>query len=366
MENNQIYTPAKLIWLVVILLWFLPGTDRLVYADKIEEARRAKLEQIVIDKLAFYASLFPDIEFVVLDSAGDTGKNMSVLRQLLGKNPTPLDYEHPEDTRPELLFVSMMRIELLLQTDVGSATLFRIGKDALVSRQNVCVVTIDPWSVAKDDLSATLHLLEIPVSVSKTIPPEHLLNRESHLRFTLDHEIFHCLDSLYNGPIPMSHFEHWSDYMMLRDELGADTFGIIMHIAEHSAITDYARSLANVRGLALLAGDPNHFTYDAITAVFALDAAQLTKDNIRKRFQLATEIRNRIVGSYDDYIRYAKAACQAMIIMGTKPQAFDYGCSDIDRDLIKELVAHTHSCYRELVGRELPAASTQERETILH
>ena len=338
----------------------VPGSGsptKTVSAQKVVKAAdqtRERLEQIVVDKLAFYAAQYPEITFVVLDSAGDVSRNMQALAHLIGENPIPLDYAHTEDMRQELLFVTLMRIELLLHTDVGSATLFKAGKGAAASRKNVCVVTLGPWAIAKDDFSATRHLLSLPKSELDAIPPARYLNHESHLKFALDHEIYHCLDSRYNGPMPMSHLKHWGEYMMLKDEAGADAFGVIMNIAAHGEITPYARTLLNVRGLALLGDDPNHYTYNALAAVLQTDPATLTHTNTQERFRLATQIRNRTVGDYDDYVRYAVTAYQAMKSLGVQPMKKKFSQGTVDRELLKTLLTHTRSCYRDLIGRDMP------------
>ena len=370
-DRNALMGPT---WSVAVFVMFLalpcPGwpavlgnVGQTVSAERSVDAvdhRREHLEQIVVDRLAFYATQYPEIAFVVLDSSGDVARNMHVLAQLIGEDPIPLDYAHPEDMRRELLFVTLMRIELLLQTDVGSSTLFKVGKGALASRKNVCVVTLDPWAIAEDDRSATLHLLDLPKSELDAIPPGRYLNHESHLRFALDHEIYHCLDSRYNGPQPMSHLEHWGDYMMLRDEAGADAFGVIMNIAAHGAITAYARTLRNVRGLALLEDDPNHYTYEAIGAALQMDPVALERADVRERFRIATKIRNRTGGDYDDYVRYAVAAYHAMKALGVQPMEEKFSRGTVDRELVQALVRQTRSCYRDLVGRDMPPVQPQK------
>lgn len=362
--------PRPGVWLAIVLagLLSLPCPAPLQAAEITALPRRSaperpdaatskRLDKIVLSRLAFYAAHYPDIDFVVLDSAGGVPRNMAALERIIGKEADPLDYEHPADLRHQLLYVTLMRIEFLLGTDVGSATLFRPGEGALAKRKAVCVVTIDPEAIARSDRAATLHLLDLTKAEADTIPADHYLGHVDHLKFALDHEIYHCLDSRYNGPMPMSHREHWSDYMMLKDEAGADAFGAIMNIADHGAITPYARGLRTVRGLALLGGDPNHYTYATLGAVLKLDPAALAGDDVRRRFKLATTLRDRIVGNYDDYLRYAGAAMIAMRRLGvttTGKPVIDRGEST--QALAKTLVDDTRACYRTLTGRPLPTA----------
>lgn len=323
--------------------------------DKTQEtARRQQLEQIILSKLAYYAAQFPDIDFVVLDTAGNVTRNMQLLAQIIGQDPDPLDYAYPEDLRHALLMTTLMRIEFLLQTDVGSATLFKPGKGALAKRKYVCVVTLSPWAIARSDRAATRHLLELPQSEIDAVSSVHSLDHASHLRFALDHEIYHCLDTVYNGPIPMSKREYWGKYYMLKNETGADAFGIIMNIAAHDSITPYARTLMHIRALTLLNNDPNHYTYPAIAAVLQLDPTKLAHDDVRERFRIASTLRDRVVGTYDEYVRYMVAAYHAMKQLGVHGGQDKPGQIEVDRELVSQLIGQTQDAYRSLTGREMP------------
>lgn len=321
-----------------------------------EKERRKELERIVFARLEYYARHYPDIDFVILDSRVNVSNNMQILAQVLGEEPTPLDYEHPEDLRESLLTATLMRIELLLPTDSGSATFFKPGKNALAQRKYVCVVTIHPWAIAKDDRSATRHLLEVPDEMFDEVSPVNYLDHKSHLKFGLDHEIFHCLDTLYNGSVKMSQRKHWSEYHMIKDESGADAFGIIMNIAAQGTVSPYARMLKNIRGLTLLGDDPNHYTYPAIGAVLQMDPVKLSQLNIQERFKLARKISNQVVGNYDDYIRYITAAYYVTEQLGKKSDMKVQGLTNVDHDMVKRLLMDTHRAYRDLTGQELPPA----------
>lgn len=317
-------------------------------------ASREEVEQIVVAKLEFYSAHYPDINFVVLDTAGEVSRNMHALSEIIGQNPVPLDYEHPKELRQELLMVTLMRIEILLQTDVGSATLFKPDAGALAKRQKVCVITINPWAISADDRAATRHLLELENEEFNAIHPEIYLDHVSHLKFALDHEIYHCLDAAYNGPVPISHRKYWGDYYYFKDESGADAFGILMNIAEHGSRTAYARTLMNIRGLALLCGDVGHYTYRSIGAALQIDPATLTNKDVRGIFRVASQLRDRVVGSYEDYVRYANAAYHAMKLLGVEPEAEQSSKVEPDKKMVKALVRSTKDAYRSLIGRALP------------
>lgn len=343
------------IWIgCLFLMLSMPVMAGTVSDDKGNAEVRKNLEELVIARIAFYASHFPDMDFVVLDSAGDAEKNMHALYQILGEDPVPLDYAHPEALRHSLLLSTYIRIQFLLDTDVGSATLFEPGKGALARRKQVCIVTFNPWAIAKNDKAATRYLLDLPLKEFNQIPRSHYLARKSHLLFVLDHEIYHCLDASMNGPIPISKQAHWGDYQMIRNESGADAFAILMQMASHGRVTAYARTLKLIRGLTLLGGDPGHYTYPAINAALQVDAHRLRLNDVRHVVQLATQIRNDIVGSYDDYLQYAIAAEHAMVKMGVLVSVPQFAKSHADPALVEKLIAQTREAYRELTGHELP------------
>ncbi len=319
-----------------------------------ENNHHEQIDRIISNKLGFYASHYPEISFVVLDSANDVASNMHILNKILGEDPFPLDYEHPESLRQTLLTATLVRIELLLQTDVGSATLFKPGKDALAKRKYACIITLYPSQIAGNDRAATRHLLELTDAEFAAIPPAHYLDSADHLRFALDHEVYHCLDTIYNGPVPTSHRKHWGEYYMQKEESAADAFGLIMHIAAHQSITHYARTLRYIRGLSLLNGDINHYTYQSLNVALQQDPAILAKDNVQARFRLASHISTQVVGGYEDYLRYAQAACFLIRRWGKRCDQGNFGQTVSSMKLVNKLLNDTRKCYRALVGKELP------------
>lgn len=321
--------------------------------ESLQEKIRTQLEQIVLGKLEFYANQYPEINFIILDSAADVAQNMQALTQLIGQDPVPLDYEHPHDLRETLLQVTLARIEYLLAMNAGSSTLFKPGKGAVANRKYMCVVTMNPLDIAKDNRVATHHLLDVSDSEFESISAEDYLDNVSHLQFTLDHEIFHCLDTLYNGAIPMSKLDFWGDYHRRKNESGADAFAIMMNIAASGKVTAYAKTLMRIRGLALLADDPDHYTKSAIDAVLQLGTGRLSQSDVFERFRLATEIRTKISGSYDDYIHYRDACYFATRLLTGEIKEAQLSKEQIDLELVHSLVNDTREIYRNLLHREI-------------
>jgi hypothetical protein len=241
---------------------------------------------------------------------------------------------------------------MLLEHGIGSATLFAPGVGAQARRKQACVITMNPWRIAQNNLAATTNLLEVPEKMTIDILPTRYLDANSHLRFALDHEIFHCLDTSINGPVPMSMHEHWGGYYMWRNEAGADAFGILMHLAESGRLTPYAQNLSLIRGLTLLNADPNHYTYPVFKDVLQQDVARLAASNVRDRFRLATRIRNKVTGSYQDYLRYAVAAQSAMQRLGIDQDGENFSGTTADPAMVEKLIRQVKSNYLKLVGRK--------------
>ena len=331
-----------------------------VTESKIKRIHREYLDKIVIDKLEFYTTQYPDISFVVFDGAANVERNMQLLSQVIGQNPIPLDYEHPDDIRKELLLATLKRIEYLLSMNAGSSTLFKSGNDAMATRKYVCIVTVDPWATAKDSRTATYNLLDFEGSESTVISPNDYLDYVSHLRFTLDHEVYHCLDALYNGPIPMSQLTFWGSYHMRKNELGADAFATIMNIGDHEGIMPYAQTLRNIRGLSLLADDPNHYSYQAIGATLKMEPVEIVQSNVRERFNSATSISDRVVGTYYDHVLYTNAAYYATKQLGRQAEETGLSKENLDYDQVRILVMDTRNAYYNLTGQEIPPARLDE------
>ena len=317
-----------------------------------KETIREDLADVILQKLAFYASQYPDMNFIVLDSAADLRKNIQVLARVIGEDPVPEDYAHPLNLRETLLSVTIDRIATMLATRMVSSTLFKTGKNALAKRSHVCVVTIDPWGIARDDRAATEHLLSLSDDEFLTIPSSKYLEHFSHLQYTLDHEIYHCLDSRLNGPIPMSSHEFWGGYSSYKNELGADAFAVMMNIGTHNGVTAYAKTLNNIRGLALLTGDFDHLTHGVIAEVLEMNPDKIVRANVYERFRLASEMRSRFAGSYEDYISYSTAAKYVFRHLHGRKE-MEKNTDKPDEDRVQALLAETHQAYRNLTGHDL-------------
>lgn len=278
--------------------------------------KQAQLQRLHRQQLADYERHFPAIQFVTLPGAANWSEAMTALDLLLGYRPTVLDYEHPADVATLLLEVSLERIALLMQHQIPGAALFQVGEQAVARRPRVCVITLDACAIAGDDQRAT-DLMAGPPCESLPAPAgEHLLDAHATLRFVIDHEVYHCLDAHANGGMPRGYDSHWGEYWRTRNEMAADAFAVAAHLARTGRDGGFVTKLARLRGLALLAGDPQHFTFDAIEQVRRMDAAELAAMSPQQRLALARRIGAQQLGDYPRFVRFWASAYQAMAELG--------------------------------------------------
>ena len=120
------------------------------------DSQCANLDAQIHEKRKYYEKLFPDIYFLILKGGEAWTEEMVVLATLLGHKPISLDYEHPADLREDLLFASVRRIQIMLQYQSPSASLFK-ADHPLGWPENICVITLDPEVVAGNHERATKH-----------------------------------------------------------------------------------------------------------------------------------------------------------------------------------------------------------------
>lgn len=323
---------------------------------------RQALQAIVDARMRTYDALYPDIQFVQLDAPDEAQFRASaeMLSMLLGYQATNLDYEHPPEVRDDLLYVSIKKLLMFLQQSESVASLFRVGVNSLSEREQLCVVVMDPCRVAADDATASRYLIDFSDALFARLPAERYLPREDVLRFALDHEVFHCLDSHLNEPVPRSKKEYWAPYMHHYHELGADAYATAMHIVRKGGADPHAETLMHQRGLSLLMADPDHFTPEAMQRVLD-DAPTLTGKSPHELFEYATALRSAMGLDYARYLDYRHAAEHAMDRLGLERAASFFGDTGAFHDepadsrWLQALLERTRASVAALFGDALQA-----------
>jgi len=311
---------------------------------------------LVEAKRDYYHRVYPDILFVILKGGVETTEEMMVLDTLLGPEPMSMDYEHPEDLREELMDVSAQRILLLLQHRLPSAALFK-ADNPLGWQENICTITFDPCAMASSDLAVTAFLLDFPIEKIRKIPAKHRLDKKDYIELTIDHEVYHCLKSMYVGPQTMSSHRLWGEYNHYLNEKAADVFALAMHIRKYKRVTQFAKNYRLIRGMALLNADPNHHTDDALKQLLEIPASELEKMTDAEVFDLANSIKDDLTISYDEYLGYLAAAIKAIKILGSETHELDELKAKVkgvkvDLGLVQKLIESSRLYFAEWQGEK--------------
>jgi len=310
-------------------------------------------QTLLDEKIESYRHLYPKITFVNLQSEDE----LPALDVVLGYQPKSLDYEHPEKLREDLMLVSVERIWTMLKFKLPSAAVFK-ADTPLGWQENVCVLTINPDEVAANSIKATQHLLNLQLKVIQNIPHDMQLAPDDYLAFVINHEVYHCLKSIYVGPQLMSQKALWALYNHYHDERGADAYALAMHIKTNNEGLIFSKNILRIRGMSLYNDDPNHLTCKALEQVLKIPPGDIAEMSSHEIFDMANDIRDYLTISYDEYVQYLASAFQAIKELGIKeqmPEEYLFTLKDVqaDPEQVKELVASAHRCFAELSGDEL-------------
>lgn len=327
-----------------VLCTIIVALGSVALAQDAEPERRAVLEARIETRLAEYAATFPELRFVLL--SGPPEAVLPQLRSLLGPTAVNLDYEHPDALRAALMDLSLARIRTMLEVDAPSASLLRPDED---EPHPLCVMTVEPCAVARDDRTATCHFLDLPPGRIGAVPRERYLPCEAYLDFVLDHELYHCLDSWHHGPQPMSFAEHWGEYWQFRRENGADAFAMARYLQRRGeAGGRFAANFGRIRDWSALRGDPDHWTGRSLSRVEAAAEALIGMD-AQDTFAWVGRLREAVVGEERDYLVYRASVAEAMRRAGHRP-APDVPDPDVDFDpeLVEDLLSRSRQADRAL------------------
>lgn len=312
---------------------------------------------LVQEKLDYYRKQYPDILFIVLAGGSETNTDMITLDTLLGPEPTSLDYEHPADLREELMLASAQRIWMMLHHQLPSAALFR-ADNPLDWQETICVITLDACAVAATDIDATGSMLDLPDTMIHKIPKKMQLSKKEYIKYTFDHEAYHCLKSKLLGPQKMSKHALWGEYSHYKEEKAADSYALAMHIREHESLTPFFEKLRRIRGVSLYSFDPDHLTCDAITELTKIPVSKISAMSDQEIFRLATRIKQDLTGDYEGYVQYLASAIEAASQLGVNSAEMEklrkrIGTVKPDPELVRKLLDRSRECHAELQGKDL-------------
>ena len=347
---------ARILLCLTIVIAPYPVSAQNDQANKGARNEQPGIEPLLYEKVDLYRQLYPEITFLILQGGEDTVHDMLALDLLLGFQPKSLDYEHPPRLREDLMIASAGRILLMLQTKSPSASLF-LADDPLDWQAHICVLTINPEEIAADSVTATQHLSDLPERVITLAPQDLRLQAGDYLAYVVDHEVYHCLQSMYVGPQSMSEKELWGEYNHYLNEQGADAYAVAMHIRNAEKDTGFAANIRRIRGLSVYNSDPNHLTCKAVNEVLNFPAEKIRKMTEKEVFEIATEIKNKLTIDYDEYLSYLASAQQAMQEMGVEMQITEEMSRNIkgiqaNPQQVRQIIENSQRCLNELAGNE--------------
>jgi len=284
-------------------------------AERDVAARHAFVE----DRLAFYSKAFPDIYFVHLAGGEKWRGDMIMLMSLLGSGAVNLDYIAPPEVARQVLDVSLERIARFLQKDVVSAASFRVGRGAMTKRPFLCIVTLNNVVFATDPVEATRQMLDVTDGEFAMVHPARLINVADHLRFAVDHEVFHCLESTRYGGMPLSNEPFGGEYQGFRRESAADSFALAMHLRKYGRQTEYAGNIALIRALWMVTESPDACTFEAVKMVYQTPVDTFELLALPELVAYTVDLRDRLVGSYEDYLKQRTATKMAAAALRGRP-----------------------------------------------
>jgi len=215
-------------------------------------------------QLAEYARQVPDMG--ILRVYGSEGTDIvRRLPALLGAGASNVDYEHGASARETLLELQIQRLTVMIEHQLPSATLFKVGGNSAFDHGFLCVITLDTAPYQRDPTYASQFMSPSRPFDGLAGRDAELIRNEDFLKFTVDHEVFHCLDAYFGGPtIKQTRTEMEGLYQDYVNEARADAFASQAFRQREANPDSFLRKMAALRTLSVLDFDLPHFTGDVI------------------------------------------------------------------------------------------------------
>lgn len=275
---------------------------------------------VVAARLAQYANNFPQIHFVHLQRPADIAI-AEQLPALLGKDARNLDYEHDNEARRWLLDAQFSRIEMMARNDMPSATLFKTGTDSSYSTRHVCIITLNESAMREDDWSASRFMAGIEKDSSLAISGPARLDNTMFVLFTLDHEIYHCLNAYLHGPTyKKTRSKLKGSYHQFVGEYGADLFATLAARRFGSADRRFMQNFMQYRALSLTSFDVPHYTSGAIAHALGVPRDRIDAGSLVELARLARSLSDATVPSLQVYGELFAASYRLALMAGSSPE----------------------------------------------
>ena len=266
---------------------------------------------LVSERISQYRQAYPEIEFKLLYTMEDYDEILP-LTESLGKDLSNPEYEHPEDARITLVEAQEYRIARLIDNDMSSATLFKTPNANITDHPYVCLITMNHQLSDWDPLAATRFMYDLDEETIRTMPISLRLNNRDFLLFTIDHEIFHCIDTYTNGFLfPKTLDEITASKNRARAEIRTEAFAAMAHLSRQPDGKNFLNNLANARTLNLFSWDVEHYTAEVLNRV--VETSELiTTEDIRILVEQSTKMASGMTPTLLDYKEFIVAVWAAL------------------------------------------------------
>jgi hypothetical protein len=260
---------------------------------------------LIDERITRYREAYPDIEFQLLHSMSDYDQLLP-LTESLGEDLSKVDYEHPEEVRITLVEAQEYRIKTLLYNGNGSATLFKTPHARITEKPYTCLITLNLFLLGEAPLTATRFMYDLDEDTLGSIPESFHLNNQDFLLFSIDHELFHCIDAYTNRHL----YPRTSDPIKAcrdrtRAELRAEIFAAMTHLSRYSNGKEFLISLATARTLNLLGGDVEHYSSKTLQALVESDERNI--NDIKALAKESMQYAENVTPSYTDHKEFLSA-----------------------------------------------------------
>lgn len=258
------------------------------------------ISDLIDERVEQYREAYPDIEFQLLNSMSEYDQLLP-LTDSLGEDLSNVDYEHPAEVRITLVEAQEYRIKTLLIDGYGSATLFKTPHARITIKPYTCLITLDSLVLDESPLAATRFMYDLGEAALGSMPESfHLDNRVFSL-YSIDHEVFHCIDAYTNGYLYRRTWDPVVSYHdRARSELRAEIFAAMAHLSRQSNGKVFLTSLATARMLNLLSGDVQHYTSTILQKLVESDERNIN-DDIKSLAEESMRYAENVTPSYTDY-----------------------------------------------------------------
>jgi hypothetical protein len=263
----------------------------------------AQDNNLLASRLKEYAVLYPDISFMHLKGTGKD-KGIATLRERLGVDAVNLDYEHDPISQQDLLRMQFMRINFLQNNNMPSATLFYTGKYTAYHQPYVCVITLDESQFLTHANASTEFMLGETMRDSLQSENKSLFDNNTFLLYTLDHEVYHCLDAYMHGPsMSKDADEKTAAYEHFLSEYRADLYASLTLRQSNPSTIDFLHLLVSYRVMGLVDLDTEHYTVAAIRQVMDFPESEINNTGLA---DTARGIRALALVSQPSIVEYAQ------------------------------------------------------------